>query len=177
MYGSFGQANYSAAKLGIHGFTMSCAKEGQSNNIFSNSIAPVAASRMTETVLPPAALEMLKAEYVVPLVAFLAHESCEENGSIFEVAAGFCAKLRWQRSQGAFFDLPFTAEEVKLFLFRSETNGLKSVISIETMIIPKDLMTLFQSLVKIWKEFKKKSLFNKHKKLKKLKKNHLKKDY
>ena len=50
---------------------------------------------MTETVLPPAALEMLKAEYVVPLVAYLAHESCEENGSIFEVAAGFCAKLRW----------------------------------------------------------------------------------
>jgi len=92
---------------------MSCAKEGQSNNIFSNSIAPVAASRMTETVLPPAALEMLKAEYVVPLVAYLAHESCEENGSIFEVAAGFCAKLRWQRSQGAFFDLPFTAEEVR----------------------------------------------------------------
>jgi hypothetical protein len=97
---------------------MSCAKEGQSNNIFSNSIAPVAASRMTETVLPPAALEMLKAEYVVPLVGFLAHESCEENGSIFEVAAGFCSKLRWQRSQGAFFDLPFTAEEVYLFYIK-----------------------------------------------------------
>jgi len=74
---------------------MNCAKEGKANNIYSNSIAPVAASRMTETVLPPAALEMLKAEYVVPLVAYLAHESCAENGSIFEVAAGYCAKLRW----------------------------------------------------------------------------------
>lgn len=53
LYGSFGQANYAAAKLGIHGFTMTCAKEGEKYNIRSNSIAPVAASRMTETVLPP----------------------------------------------------------------------------------------------------------------------------
>lgn len=74
---------------------MTCAKEGEKNNIRCNSIAPVAASRMTETVLPPSALEMLKPEYVVPLVAYLAHDSCEETGSMFEVAAGFCAKLRW----------------------------------------------------------------------------------
>lgn len=95
LYGSFGQANYAAAKLGIHGFTMTLAKEGEKYNIRANSIAPVAASRMTETVLPPQALEMLKTEYVVPLVAYLAHDSCEETGSIFEVAAGYCAKLRW----------------------------------------------------------------------------------
>ena len=41
---------------------------------------------------------MLKIEYVIPLVAYLCHESCEETGSVFEVAAGYCAKLRWQRS-------------------------------------------------------------------------------
>jgi hypothetical protein len=74
---------------------MTCAKEGEKYNIRSNSVAPVAASRMTETVLPPSALEMLKAEYVVPLVAYLSHEDCEENGSIFETAAGYAAKLRW----------------------------------------------------------------------------------
>jgi len=38
---------------------------------------------------------MLKAEYVVPLVAYLTHESCTENGSVFELGAGFIAKLRW----------------------------------------------------------------------------------
>lgn len=55
----------------------------------------MAASRMTETVLPPSALKMLKPEYVVPLVAYLVHESCEENGSVFELGGGFIAKLRW----------------------------------------------------------------------------------
>jgi NAD(P)-dependent dehydrogenase (short-subunit alcohol dehydrogenase family) len=53
LYGAFGQANYSTAKLGIHAFTMTCAKEGEKYNMRVNSIAPVAASRMTETVLPP----------------------------------------------------------------------------------------------------------------------------
>ena len=52
---------------------MTLAKEGQSNGIFTTSITPVAISRMTETILPPTALEMLKAEYVVPLIAYLAH--------------------------------------------------------------------------------------------------------
>jgi len=31
----------------------------------------------------------------VPLVAYLSHESCKETGSIFEIGAGFIAKLRW----------------------------------------------------------------------------------
>ncbi len=59
-----------------------------------NINAPVAASRMTETVLPTKALQILKIEYVIPLVAFLCHESCEETGSLFEVAVGQFAKLK-----------------------------------------------------------------------------------
>jgi len=113
LYGSFGQANYAAAKLGLHGLTQTIAKEGEKRNIRCNSVCPVAASRMTETVLPPSVLEMLKPEYVVPLVAYLCHSSCQETGSIFEVGGGFVSKLRWQRSEGAFFDLPFTASQVK----------------------------------------------------------------
>jgi len=89
---------------------MTLAKEGEKKNVRSNSIAPVAASRMTETVMPPQALEMLKPEYIVPLVAYLSHESCEETGSVFELGAGWIAKLRWQRTQGAMFDLPFSPE-------------------------------------------------------------------
>lgn len=50
---------------------------GQEKNVRVNTIAPIAASRMTETILPPQLLESLKPEYVSPLVAWLAHESCE----------------------------------------------------------------------------------------------------
>jgi NAD(P)-dependent dehydrogenase (short-subunit alcohol dehydrogenase family) len=95
LYGSFGQANYSAAKLGIHGFTQTLAKEGEKRNILTNTICPVAASRMTETVMPKEVLENLDPKYIIPLVAYLAHENCKENGGLFEVAGGFVAKLRW----------------------------------------------------------------------------------
>ena len=47
LYGNFGQANYSAAKMGILGLTNTLAKEGDKNNIRVNCIVPVAASRMT----------------------------------------------------------------------------------------------------------------------------------
>jgi hypothetical protein len=50
---------------------------------------------MTETILPKEALDQLKPDYIVPLVGFLCHESCKENGSIFEVGAGYMSKLRW----------------------------------------------------------------------------------
>jgi NAD(P)-dependent dehydrogenase (short-subunit alcohol dehydrogenase family) len=95
LYGSFGQVNYSAAKLGIHGFTLALAKEGAGRNIQINTICPIAASRMTESILPPQVLANLKPEYVVPLVAYLCHDTCKETGSIFEVGAGYIAKLRW----------------------------------------------------------------------------------
>jgi len=58
-------------------------------------------------------MEALKPEYVVPLVAYLTHESSKENGSLFEVGAGFISKYRWQRSEGYTFDLPFTPEDVR----------------------------------------------------------------
>lgn len=101
LFGSFGQCNYSAAKLAQVGFTETLAKEGAKYNIISNVIAPIAASRMTETVMPPDVLEALKPEWVVPLVAVLVHKSnTTENGSIWEVGGGHIAKLRWERSSG-----------------------------------------------------------------------------
>lgn len=102
LFGSFGQCNYSAAKLSQVGFTESLAKEGLKYNIICNTIAPIAASRMTETVMPPEVLESLKPDWVVPLVAVLVHSSnTDETGSIFEVGGGHVAKLRWQRAKGA----------------------------------------------------------------------------
>ncbi|KAI1450326.1 NAD(P)-binding protein [Annulohypoxylon stygium] len=101
LFGSFGQANYSAAKLAMVGFTETLAKEGIKYNIISNVIAPIAASRMTQTVMPPEVLAALKPEWVVPLVAVLVHKSnTTETGGIFEVGGGHVAKLRWERSSG-----------------------------------------------------------------------------
>jgi 3-hydroxyacyl-CoA dehydrogenase/3a,7a,12a-trihydroxy-5b-cholest-24-enoyl-CoA hydratase len=105
IYGNFGQANYAMAKLGLHGFTQTLALEGKKRNIVVNTIAPIAGSRMTETVLPKELLDALKPEYVSALVAKLAHESTEETGGLYEVGGGFFAKLRWERSTGKTFRL------------------------------------------------------------------------
>ena len=64
LYGNFGQANYSSAKTAVLGFASTLELEGAKYNIKANVIAPVAASRLTEDVMPPAALEGLKPEYV-----------------------------------------------------------------------------------------------------------------
>ena len=102
LFGSFGQTNYSAAKLSQVGFTETLAKEGQKYNIICNVIAPIAASRMTATVMPPDVLEALKPDWVVPLVGVLTHSSnTTETGSIFEVGGGHMAKLRWEGAKGA----------------------------------------------------------------------------
>uniref|UniRef100_A0A8C2DAL8 Hydroxysteroid (17-beta) dehydrogenase 4 n=1 Tax=Cyprinus carpio TaxID=7962 RepID=A0A8C2DAL8_CYPCA len=100
IYGNFGQANYSAAKLGLLGLSNTLAIEGQKYNIHCNTIAPTAGSRLTETVMPPDLVQSLRAEYVAPLVLWLCHEACPENGGLFEVGAGWIGKLRWERSLG-----------------------------------------------------------------------------
>ena len=101
------------AKSGMLGFTYSVAREGLKNNIFCNCIAPIAATRMTETVMSKDILDMLKVDYIVPLVGFLSHENCKESGSVFEVGGRWVAKLRWQRSEGDFFLNEFTSENIE----------------------------------------------------------------
>ena len=105
IYGNFGQANYAMAKLGLHGFTQTLALEGKKRNILVNTIAPIAGSRMTETVLPKELLDALKPEYVSALVGRLVHEATEDTGGLYEVGGGFFAKVRWERSSGKTFRL------------------------------------------------------------------------
>ena len=104
IYGNFGQANYSACKLALHGLSQTIGIEGRSKGIQSNTIAPLAASRLMGTVMDEAAMDLLKPQVVSPLVAWLSHESCDSNGGLFEVGAGWVSRVRWERSEGAYFD-------------------------------------------------------------------------
>ncbi|MEM9257125.1 MAG: SDR family NAD(P)-dependent oxidoreductase [Pseudomonadota bacterium] len=104
LYGNFGQANYSAAKLGSLGLANTLAIEGAKSNIHVNTIAPIAGSRLTETVLPQNFLDALKPEGVSALVGWLCHADCSDTGEVYEVGAGYVGKLRWQRTVGGMFN-------------------------------------------------------------------------
>jgi NAD(P)-dependent dehydrogenase (short-subunit alcohol dehydrogenase family) len=103
IYGNFGQANYSACKLALHGLSQTIAIEGRTKGVQSNTIAPIAASRLMGTVMDQKAMDLLSPEVVSPLVAWLCHDTCDSTGHLFEVGAGWISRVRWERSQGAYF--------------------------------------------------------------------------
>jgi NAD(P)-dependent dehydrogenase (short-subunit alcohol dehydrogenase family) len=113
LYGQNNQANYAAAKLGVHGLTQTLAKEGVNYNICVNSIVPMAASRLTQDTFMPDLLELVTPERISPVVLYLAHESCTETGALYEVTGGWVTRLRWERAKGVFFPAHFTAEDLK----------------------------------------------------------------
>lgn len=108
IYGNFGQANYAMAKLGLHGLAQSLAVEGGKRNIVVNTIAPIAGSRMTATIMPPQIVEQLKPEFVTPLVLKLCHDTHRESGRLYEVGAGWVGALRWERTKGHGFPVSDT---------------------------------------------------------------------
>jgi NAD(P)-dependent dehydrogenase (short-subunit alcohol dehydrogenase family) len=79
LYGNFGQANYGAAKLALVGLMKTLALEGAKYNVHVNTIAPLAATRMTEDLMPPAMLEKLDPETVVPASVYLVSEEAPTN--------------------------------------------------------------------------------------------------
>ena len=90
VYGNFGQTNYGAAKLGVVGFMNSLKIEGQKYNIKVNSLIPVAATRMTESLMPKEVLEKLQPDVVSPAVLFMASEDAP-TGIMLSAGAGVYA--------------------------------------------------------------------------------------
>jgi len=92
IFGNFGQTNYGAAKMGLVGLSNVLAVEGAKNNIKSNVIAPIAKTRLTETLLGPMAAA-LDPNFVTPLVAYLVSEQCQLTHEIFDVGGGRYARI------------------------------------------------------------------------------------
>jgi NAD(P)-dependent dehydrogenase (short-subunit alcohol dehydrogenase family) len=82
LYGNFGQANYGAAKLGLAGLAKTLALEGAKYNVRVNTIAPTAATRMTEDIFPPDLLDLFRPELVAPAALFLVSEDAPTNAIV-----------------------------------------------------------------------------------------------
>src|SRR5439155_5908566 len=76
LYGNFGQANYGAAKMALVGLMQSLSIEGAKNDIRVNCLAPTAATRMTENLMPEPVLKLLEPGAVTPaLLALVAEDA------------------------------------------------------------------------------------------------------
>jgi NAD(P)-dependent dehydrogenase (short-subunit alcohol dehydrogenase family) len=100
IYGNFGQSNYAGAKLAVVGFMNALRLEGQKYNIMVNALAPVAGTRMTESLMTPEVLEKLRPEYVSPMVAYLCSEQCQRTGEIWSAGAGYFARIEYREAPG-----------------------------------------------------------------------------
>ena len=113
MYGNFGQSNYGAAKMAVLGLMNTLKLEGAKNNIKINAISPVAATRMTEGLMPPEVLAKLAPEAVTPGVVYLVSEDAP-TGAILTAGAGAFGLTRLYETEGVYLtDGDLSAEGVR----------------------------------------------------------------
>ena len=110
LYGNFGQSNYGAAKMALVGLMQTLSIEGAKNNVRVNCLAPTAATRMTEHLLPEAVLKLLQAEAVTPGLLALVAEGAPTRAILCAGAGAFeCAHITL--TPGVFIGLPADAAE------------------------------------------------------------------
>ena len=101
LYGNFGQSNYGAAKMAVVGFMNTLCLEGAKYNINVNCLAPMAATRMTEGLLPQAALDLSTPESVTAGLLTLCDEDAP-NRTILAAGAGGYAKAVVYETEGIY---------------------------------------------------------------------------
>ena len=111
LYGNFGQANYGAAKLGLVGLMLTLKIEGAKYNIRTNTIAPIAATRMTANLMPEEALGNLGPELVAPAVVYLCSEDAP-NGVVLQAQGGQYSIASIVENSGVRLGAGATAEDI-----------------------------------------------------------------
>ncbi len=111
LYGNFGQTNYGAAKLGQVGLMNSLKIEGAKNKIHTNTIAPVAATRMTENLMPDEVLQKLGPELVTPAALFLVSTDAP-NGVILQAQGGTFSLAGIFENDGVNIGVDATVEDI-----------------------------------------------------------------
>lgn len=111
IYGNFGQTNYAAAKSGIVGMMNTLAIEGAKKNIKVNSLAPTAATRMTEDLLPKPVLDILKPEFICPGALYMVSDDAPTK-TILGAGAGVYAVSQMVESEGVFLPEDANTPEV-----------------------------------------------------------------
>jgi len=99
LFGNFGQANYAAAKAGMVGLMNVLAEEGRKTNIKVNTISPTAATRMTEGLIGPEILALMKPEAITPAVLYLLSEDAPTR-TIMGAGAGSFAVIKVVETEG-----------------------------------------------------------------------------
>jgi len=104
IFGNFGQVNYGAAKAGLMGMANVMAVEGAKYNIKVNTIAPIAKTRMTEDLFQKLGFDadLVDPDQVMPLVVYLASETCDVTHEVFSVGGGRYARIFIGVNQGWF---------------------------------------------------------------------------
>ncbi len=110
LYGNFGQSNYGAAKMALVGLMQTLALEGAKNDIRVNCLAPTAATRMTEGLMPQEVLDALRPEAVVPAMLVLAAEDAPTR-TVLCAGAGTFEAAHVTLTQGAFIGTGADAPE------------------------------------------------------------------
>jgi NAD(P)-dependent dehydrogenase (short-subunit alcohol dehydrogenase family) len=132
LYGNFGQSNYGAAKMALVGLMQTLALEGAKHDIRVNALAPTAATRMTEDLLPQAMLDALKPEAVVPALLVLAGEAAPTR-TILCAGAGSVEAAHITLTQGRWIGIDADAPE-------RLAAQLAEVSARDDEIVPRDAM-------------------------------------